>query len=143
MHCHLTFEEDDNSSMDSNPLPGSMEQCSPTEHPMACHLTSPDKEEEEEDEEEEEEEEHFSTAPLSDDIWMEEPVPDRHVCICEHSEHDLCPYPCPYSLDQLHLAPEYTPMPQYIDLSDIFHFPDVITTTSNKDIPNLEDVLVI
>ena len=25
-----------------------------------------------------EEEEDFPTAPLDDDIWMEEPVPDRH-----------------------------------------------------------------
>ena len=28
-----------------------------------------------------------------------------------------------------------------MDLSDIFDFPDVIITASNKDIPNLEDVL--
>ena len=62
MHCHLTFEEDDDSSIDSNPLHGSMEQSSPTEHQMACDLTSAD-------EEEEEVEEHFTTAPLSDDIW--------------------------------------------------------------------------
>ena len=61
-------------------------------------------------------------------IWMEEPDPNKHLCIHEHSKpHDLCPYPCPYSLDQLHLAPEYTPTPQCMDLSDIFDFPNVIT----------------
>ena len=70
---------------------------------------------------------------------MEEPVPDRHLCIHEDSQHDLCPYPCPYSLDQPQLAPDYTP--KYMDLSDIFDLPDVITTASNKDIPKLEDVL--
>ena len=96
---------------------------------MAHHLTSTD------------EEEHFPTTPLNDNVWIEEPVPDRHLCIHEHSQHDLCPYSCPYSLGQLHLAPEYAPTPQYMDLSNIFNFPDVITTTSDKDIPNLEDVL--
>ena len=70
MCCHLTFDEDDNSSIDSNPLHSSTEQSSPTEHQMACHITSA---------EEEEVEEHFPTAPLGDDIWMEEPVPDRHL----------------------------------------------------------------
>ena len=53
---------------------------------MACHLTSA--------KEEDDEEEHFPTAPFNDDIWMEEPVPDRHLCISERSQpHDLCPYP--------------------------------------------------
>ena len=97
---------------------------------MAHHLSSMDKEEEEE---------HFSTAPLNDDVWMEEPVPDQHLCIHEDLQHDLCPYLCPYSLDQLHLAPNYTP--QYIDLGNIFDFQHMITTTCDEDIPNMEDVL--
>ena len=88
-----------------------MEQSSLTEHPMACHLHRAD--------EEEDKEECFPTAPLDDDVWMEEPVPDRHLCIHEHSQHNLCPYHCPYSLDQLHLTPEYTPTPQYMDLNNI------------------------
>ena len=121
-HC-LAFEEDDDSSIDSNPLHGSMEQSSSTEDPMAHYLTSAD---------EEVVEEHFPPAPLSDDVWMEELVPNRHSCIHEHSQHDLCPYPCPYSLDELHLAPEYVSTSQYIDLSNIFNFPDVITTASNE-----------
>ena len=54
-----------------------MEHHSPDKHTMDCHLTSM----EEEDEEEEDIEEHFPTASLNDDVWMEEPVPDRHVCI--------------------------------------------------------------
>ena len=99
---------------------------------MACHLTSADKEEEDD-------EEQFPTAPLNDNVWMEESVQNRHLRIHEHSQHDLCPYSCPYSLDQLCLAPDYTP--QYMDLSDIFNFLDVITTASDEDIPNQEDVL--
>ena len=111
-----------------------MENYSPEKHPLAHHLTCI-----EEDEKEEDAEEHFPTAPLNDDVWMEEPVPDRCLCIHEISQHDLCPYPCLYSLDQLHLTPDNTP--QYMDLSNIFNLPDVIATASNEDIPNLEDVL--
>ena len=72
---------------------------------------------------------------------MEEPLPDRHLCIHEQSQaHNLCFYPWPYSLDQLHPAPKYPPEPQHMDLSDIFDFPDVMTTASDNDTPNLEDV---
>ena len=52
-----------------------------------------------------------------------------------------CPYPCPYGSDQLHPTPEYAPTPQYIDLSDTFDFPNVMTTANDEDIPSLEDVL--
>ena len=130
MPCCLTFEEDDNPSLDNNTLLARMEHHSPIEHLLAHHLSSTDKDEEEE---------HFPTAPLNDDVWMEEPVSDRHLCIHKDSQHDLCLYPCPYILDQLHLTPDYAP--QYMDLSDIFDFHDVITTASDEDIPNLEDVL--
>ena len=132
--CCLTFN--DSSSTDTSPLHGRTEHSSPAEQQMVWHLTDNSFFDVTC------EEEHFPTAPLDDDIWMEEPVPDRHLCIHEHSQpHDLCPYPCPYSLDQLHLVPEYAPPPQYMDLSDIFDFPNVMTTPSNEDIPNLEDVL--
>ena len=87
---------------------------------MACCLSSTDKEEGEE---------HFPTAPLNDGVWMEEPVLDRHLCIQEDSQHNLYLYPCPFSLDQLHITLDYTP--QYVDLSDIFDFQDVITTASD------------
>ena len=53
---------------------------------MACHLISIDIEEKEED---------FPTAPLNDDVWMEELVPDSHLCIHEHSQHSLCLSLCP------------------------------------------------
>ena len=49
---------------------------------------------------------------------------------------------CPYSLDLLHPTPENAPPPHYemMDLSDTFDFPDVMATTSNEDIPDLDDV---
>ena len=116
------FEEDDDSSLDNNTLHTGTEHHSPVEHSMAPCLTSI------------EEEEYLPRAPLNDDIWVEEPVPDRHLCIHEHSQHNLYPYPCSYILDQLHFALVYAL--QYMDLSDIFDFWDVITTASHENIPN-------
>ena len=86
-------------------------------------------------------EEYCPTISLEDDIWMEEPGPERHLCIHENSHHDLCPYPCPYSLNPLHLTQEEAP--QCIDLNDIFEFPDVVVSTSDNDVPSLEDNLGI
>ena len=88
-----------------------------------------------EDNEEAEEEEHFPTALLNDGVCIKEPVLDRQLWILEDSQHDLCLYLCPYSLDPLHLALDYAP--RYMDLSDIFNFQDVITTSSDEDITNL------
>ena len=67
---------------------------------------------------------------------MTDPVTDRHLCIHEHSQpHSLCSFPFPYSLDS---APAlYDDM---LDLSDISDFEDVMTTSSDKDIPTLDDV---
>ena len=84
-------------------------------------------------------EEHFPTVPLDDDFWMEEPVPERHLCIHDNVQHDLCPYTCPYDLNQPHLTQEDAV--QYIDLNDIFEFHVVMVSANNDDIPNLEDIL--
>ena len=44
-----------------------------------------------------EEEEDFQTVLLDDEHWTTEEIPDRPLCIREHSSpHGLCPYPCPY-----------------------------------------------
>ena len=107
-----------------------MEDYSPEQDILACHLPSIAEDDKDDTEE------HFPTASLDDDVWMEEPVPERHLCIHENSQHDLCPYPCPYSLNPLHLTQEETQ--QY--LSDIFEFPNVITNASDEDIPSLEDI---
>ena len=91
-----------------------------------------------------EEEEEFPTASLDDGIWLEDPVANRHLCIHEQSlPHFLCSYPCPYSLDLPPPTPEDTPASYYemMDLSDISDFQDVMTTTSDEDIPDLDDVL--
>ena len=65
---------------------------------------------------------------------MEE-IPDQPLCIHEHSVLDkLCPYPCPYL--------NYTSSSYYntLDLSDISEFEDLMTTSSDEDIPALDEV---
>ena len=78
-------------------------------------------------EEEEEEEEDFQTISLDDEHWDIEEIPDRPLCIHEHSlPHGLCPYPCPYS--------DYQASSYYdtLDLSDISEFEDLMTTSAMK-----------
>ena len=92
MHCYLTFKEDKESLLDRDTPHPRIEYHSPDEKTIAHHLTSIAKEEEDT-------EEHFPTVSLDENVWMEEPVLERHLCIHEDSLHNLCPYPCPYSLD--------------------------------------------
>ena len=83
----------------------------------------------------EEEEEDFPTVSLKDDHWTMEEIPDRHLCIHEHSVwHELCPYPCPY-LD--YTSSLYC---NTLDLSDISEFEDLMTTSSDEDIPALDNI---
>ena len=82
-----------------------------------------------------EEEEDFQTVALDDKHWITDPLPDRHLCIHAHSQpHSLCCYPCPYT-DSTPASYQDT-----LDLSDILDFKDVMTTSSDEDIPALDDV---
>ena len=85
--------------------------------------------------EEEEMEEDFQTVPLSDEHWDMDEISDRPLCLYEHSlPHGLCQYPCPYA--------NYQTLSYYntLDLSDISKFEDLMTTSSNEDIPPLKDI---
>ena len=98
---------------------------------MPHHLPSMAKEEDNDMEE------NFPTISLDDDFWMEEPVLERHLYIHEDAQHDLCPYLCPYNLNQLHLTQEDV---QYIDLNNMIDFPDVMASAAD-DMLSLEDIL--
>ena len=85
----------------------------------------------------------FSTAPLDDNIWLEDLVPDIHLCVHEQSQpHYQCSYSSPYGLDLPHSAPEDAPSPYHemMDLCDISDLQDVMTTTSDEETPDLEDI---
>ena len=80
------------------------------------------------------EEEDFQTILLKDEHWNLDKIPDRPLCIHEHSlPHGLCPYPCPYANYQ-------TSYFNTLDLGDISEFEDYMTTSRDEDIPPLEDV---
>ena len=82
----------------------------------------------------EDEEEDFQMVPLDDEHWSTEEVPNRTLCIQEHAlPHRLCLYPCPYVN---YLLPSYA---KTMDLSDISDFEDMMITSSDEDIPTLED----
>ena len=84
--------------------------------------------------EEDKEEEDFPTVILADNHWTTEEIPNRHLCVHEHSiPHSLYPYPCQYM--------DYTSTlyPNTLDLSDISEFEGLITTSSDEDIPALDD----
>ena len=72
---------------------------------------------------------------LDDDHWTIKEIPDRALCVHEHAlPHELCPYPFPYAIYQ---APLYI---DSLDLSDISNFEAIMITSSNEDIPALEDM---
>ena len=112
VHHQLTYKEDDETS-----LAARMEDHSPEHNILACHLPSIAEEEDDDTEE------HFPTISLDDDIWTEEQVPERHLCI--HENHNMT---CA-------LTPAHTGAGVYIT------FPDVIVSTGNDDLPSLEDIL--
>ena len=109
--------DDDNTPRDTPPTPRATPTCTPE------YL------------EDKEEEEDFQTAPLNDDHWTTEEIPDRTLCIHEHAlPHGLCPYPCPYANYQIPLYVDR------LDLSDISNFEDIMITSSDEHIPALEDI---
>ena len=90
------------------------------------------------------------TAPLDDDVWSEDPIPDRHLCILKTPDepNHQCSYPYPYRsttfrIDLLQSTPWNEAVFYYnlMDFSNISSdLPDIMMTTSDNDIPNLVDV---
>ena len=79
--------------------------------------------------------EDFQIVPLDDEHWTSEDVPGRPFCIHEQGlPHNLCQYPCPYGSNNI---------PSYMDslhLSDISDYEDYMVTSSDEDIPGMEEV---
>ena len=76
----------------------------------------------------------FPNCTLKDEQWNLKEIPDRPMCIHEHSlAHGLCPYPCPFANYQ-------TSYYDTLDLSDISEFEDIMTTSSDEDIPPLKEI---
>ena len=85
-------------------------------------------------EDEADEEKDFQTIPLDDEHWTTEEIPDRPLCIHEPClPHGVYLYLCPYVNYQT------PPFFETMDLSDISKFEDLVTTSSDEDVPALED----
>ena len=78
------------------------------------------------------EEEDFQTVPLDDGHWTSEETPDRTLCIHEHGLlYGLCQYPCPYA--------NYNTI-SYMDSLDLSDYEDYMVTSSDEEIPGMEEV---
>ena len=96
-------------------------------------------------------EENFPTAPFDDLVWSKDPIPDRHLCIHKtpHKPTSQCFYPCLYrntasrmDLPQSTLQDAAVFHYELMDFSDIStDLPDIMTTTSDNDIPELGNIL--
>ena len=66
-------------------------------------------------------------------IWKKSLI-DLYVFTNIPYPHGLCPYPCPYV--------NYQTSSYYdtLDLSNISKFEDIMTTSSDEDLPSLEDI---
>ena len=82
-----------------------------------------------------EEEEDFQMVPLDDEHWTSEEAPERTFCIHKQGlQHNLCQYPCPYGN---HNTISYMGT---LGLSDISDYEDYMVTSSNEEIPGMEEV---
>ena len=126
--------DDDDTTEDEVSLPYSMPQAQhhapdpcelSSKHNLDTHINM---------EEEEDAEDDFQTVSLDDEHWITKEVPDRPLCIHEHLlPHGLCPYLCPYADYE---TPSYY---ETMDLSDISEFKELMTTSSDEDIPAPKD----
>ena len=83
----------------------------------------------------EDEEEDFQMVPLDDEHWTSKDTPERTLCIHEHGlPHGLCPYLCSYANYQV---ASYI---DSLDLSDISDYEDYMVTSSDEDIPEMEEL---
>ena len=81
------------------------------------------------------EEEDFQMVPLDDEHRTSEEIPERTLCIHEHGlPHGLCQYPCSYR------NYETLSYMDSLDLSDISDYEDYMITSSDEEIPGMEEV---
>ena len=82
-----------------------------------------------------EEEEDFQMVPLDDEHWSLEEVPERTFCRHKNGlPHNSCQYPCPYgSNDTISYMVS-------LDLSDISDYEDYMVTSSDQELPRMEEV---
>ena len=80
-------------------------------------------------------EEDFPMVPLQDEHWTSEIVPERTFCIHKNGlPNNLCQYPCPYGSN------DTVSYMDSLDLSDILDYEDYMVTSSDEELPEMEEV---
>ena len=81
------------------------------------------------------EEEDFPTVPLDDKHLTSEIVPERTFCIHENGLlNNICQHPCPYGSN------DTVSYMDSLDLSDISDYDDYMVTSSDEELPGMEEV---
>ena len=82
-----------------------------------------------------EEEEDFQMVPLDDEHWTSEQVPERTFCIHENGlPQNSCLYPCPYGSN------DTVSYMDSLNLRDILDYEDYMVTSSDEELPGMEEV---
>ena len=77
-----------------------------------------------------EEEEDYQTVPLDDEHWTL-----KDFCIHKNGlPHNSCQYPCPYGSNDTASCMDS------LDLSDISDYEDYMVTSSDEELPGMEEV---
>ena len=156
--CYLVFSSSDeegpvrpsghhlwhSSTPDTSPVCRRTEPPSPVQHHVNHHTSPPSTDQFFQDDTIKE---NFPTAPLDDDVLLEDQNPDRQWCIHDASQpNSPCHYPGPYvNLDfAQNLPSSLTPAAADLeyDIMDLMDTDpeDIMSTTSEEDILDLEDV---
>ena len=81
------------------------------------------------------EEEDFPTVPLDDQHWTSDIVPERAFCIHKNGlPNNICQHPCPYGSN------DTVSYMDSLDLSDISDYEDYMVTSSDEELPGMEEV---
>ena len=81
------------------------------------------------------EEEDFPTVPLDNEHWTSEIVPERTFCIHNNGlPNNVCQHPCPYGSN------DTVSYMDSLDLSDISDYEDYMVTSSDEELPGMEEV---
>ena len=121
-HC-LSFNSNSDQDPDSTPVysDSSDDDQDPDSSPV--YSDSPD------------EEEDFPTVPLDDEHWTSDIVPERPFCIHENGlPNNMCQHPCPYGSN------DTVSYMDSLDLSDILDYEDYMVTSSDEELPGMEEV---
>ena len=123
VHHHLSFNSDSDQDPDGTPVYSNSLDDDQDPDSTPVHSYSPD------------EEEDFPMVPLDDEHWTSDIVPERTFCIHENGlPNNVCQHPCPYGSNDTASCMDS------LDLSDISDYEDYMVTSSNEELPGMEEV---